>query len=329
MARWRRRAKEVALGIGRSNLREGPLPRDATPVINTIVTVSHTMEQTETDGTLLVAVGNIETAERLLDTATDIAADRSYDILLLYVVEVPAQVPLSEGTAFVDEEDRAVLSHAEELVEATGVPVESRIRYARNTATGIVGGAEEHDADLVVMGWRGRPPRRRVILGSYVDSVLRNAPCDVLVTRIRTPRAADVNGVLVPIASGPHTHLATELAGSIATRHDAHVTLMHVISENATDAEREDAAELLDQCKRLIEDVSVEQVIAESDHIAGRITDETAIHDVTILGASEQGLLRGKLLGTISESVGRNAAGTAMIAQRHPSTTSKRDGIDE
>jgi len=286
------------------------------------------MEQTEADGTLLVAVGNIETAERLLDTATDIAADRSYGISILYVVEVPAQIPLSEGKTFVDDDDRAVIDRAEELVESADIPVDSTIRYARDTATGIVGGAEEHGADLVLMGWRGRPPRRKIILGSYLDTVLRNAPCDVLVKRIRTPQADDIDAVLVPVATGPHTQFATETAGSVARRHDARVTLMHVLPEGATDDDHDAGKTLLEENEKLLEGVTVEHLLPESDHVSGRITDETGHHDVTIVGASEQGLIRRKLLGTVSESVGRNAAGTAMIAQRHSSATSKEDGSE-
>lgn len=295
--------------------------------INSLAEIGEHME--DTDGTLLVAVGNVETAERLLDTATDIAADQSYDILLTYVVEVTPQIPLSEGEALLEESDREVLEHAEAIVENAGVSVESRIRYSRDTATGIVGAADEYDTDLVLMGWRGRPPRRDIVLGSYLDRVLRNAPCDVLVKRIRTPQPEDVDSVLVPVAEGPHITLSASVAASIARRNDASVTLFHVLSGDATDTERETAERLLDGAEEPLEGVTVERKLVDGDHVAGQITDETAAHDVTILGASEQGLIRRKLLGTVSESVGRNAAGTPMIAQRHPSKASQDDSTSD
>ena len=287
------------------------------------------MDDTETDGTLLVAVGNARTSERLLDTATDIAADRSYRILIVHVVEVPAQIPLSEGDALLEEDDREVLARAEELVEGTDVPVDTVTRYTRDTATGIVSGAEEHGANLILMGWHGRPPRRDIVLGSYLDTVLRNAPCDVLVKRIRTPQADDVEAVLVPVANGPHARFATQVGGAIARHHDAQLTLLHVLSDDATDAERETGNELLERAEADLEGVSVERIVDEGDHISGRITDATTRHDVTILGASEQSLLRRKLIGTVSEAVGRNAAGTVMIAQRHPSATFREESLSE
>ena len=277
------------------------------------------MDDATTEGTLLVPVANLETADRLLDTAVDIARDRQYEILVTYVVEVPAQLPLSEGDNVLDDRDEDTLTHAETTVEEAGVPVDGRIRYARDTARGIVGAAVQYEADLALLGWRGRPPRRDIVLGSYVDTVLRNAPCDVLVKRIRTPQPEEIESVLVPVAPGSHTRVATELAGAIARQHAATVTLVHVLPEAATEADRDTATELLDEAAGALGEVDTTQTILESDHVSGGITDETASHDVTVLGASERSLLRKKLLGTVSDAVGRHGAGTVMIAQRHPS----------
>lgn len=284
-----------------------------------------TNDVADTDGTLLVAVANTETAERLLDTAIDVATDRSYGITIVYVVEVPPQIPLSQGDSVLEDDDENVLARAEDLVADAGVPTETRIRYARDTATGIVGGADEYGADLILMGWRGRPPRRDVVLGSYLDRVLRNAPCDVLVKRIRTPQPDDVRSVLVPVTRGVHNQFAREVAGSICRRHGASLTVCHVIPEDPTDEDRERGRALLDETARHLDGITVDQELLESDHVAGTITDRTADYDVTILGATEESLLRRKLLGTVSEAVGRHAAGTVMIAQRHPSRATEQD----
>ena len=42
------------------------------------------------------------------------------------------------------------------------------------------------DADLIVMGSRGRNAFMRVLLGSDAESVVKHAPCSVLVARSRT-----------------------------------------------------------------------------------------------------------------------------------------------
>ncbi|MWV65422.1 universal stress protein UspA [Halorubrum sp. JWXQ-INN 858] len=277
------------------------------------------MSSHDADGTVLVAVANAETADRLLPTAIDVASDRSSRIVITYVVEVPAQMPLSGGEEFLDDEDRAMLDRARATVDDAGIPVESRIRYVRNLATGIVSGAAEYGADLVLVGWRGRPARRNVVLGSYVDVVLRNAPCDVLVKRIRSPDPDRIDSILVPVSSGPHAGFATDIAGRLARQHDASITLVHVVPEDVADVDREAATALLDRVTGRIDDVAVERVVRESDHVSGALTDETTRHDVTVIGASEAGVIRRRLLGTVSEAVGRHAAGSVLIAQRHPS----------
>ncbi|MDG5819823.1 universal stress protein, partial [Natronococcus sp. A-GB7] len=158
-----------------------------------MTTTTHT---TDVDGTLLVPVANAETADRQLDTAIDIANDRSYRILLVYVLEVPAQLSLQDGRRYLlEDETEVMLEEAAASVESRGIPVDRRIRMARGVATGIVGAVDKYDVDAVLLGWRGRPPRRDIVLGSHLDKVLRDASCDVLVKRIKTP-TDDVESVL-------------------------------------------------------------------------------------------------------------------------------------
>lgn len=277
-----------------------------------------------TEGTLLVPVANTETAERLLDTAADVAADRSYRILLVYVVEVPSPTSLVDGGQhLLDDEDEELLDAAAALIDDRGIPVERRIRMARSVASGIVGAAEDHDVDAILMGWRGRPPRPNVALGSCVDVVLRNAPCDVLVKRIRTP-TSDVDSVLVPVAGGPHDEYAAETAAAIARTNDASVTLLHVFQPADPELSRDRARALLSERATAFDGVrSIERELVEADAVAGTITDRTTTHDVTLLGVSRGGLLRRTLLGTISEAVAGYAAGTVVLAKRHEPVPSR------
>jgi nucleotide-binding universal stress UspA family protein len=272
---------------------------------------------------LLVPVANAETADRLMDTAIDVASDRSLDVVLVHVVEVPAQMPLSEGTRLVDDEDEDLLRQAARTAREADLSVDRRIRLARDTATGIVGGAEEYGAATILMGWRGRPPRRDVVLGSYLDRVLKNAPCDVLVKRIRGP-TGPIDSVLVPVARGAHNELARETAASVARRNGASVLLLRVLPAGASEGDREDAWALLREARTPFDGVSeIDEGITESDHVAGAITDRTPEFDLTLLGATEEGLLRRKLLGIVSEGVGRHAENTVIIAQRPLSRTSR------
>jgi len=271
--------------------------------------------------TLLVPVANSETVARLLDTALDIARGRSMRIVVLHVVEVPPQLPLSAGGSLVPSDGKRgqFLNDAVERARDAGVRAESRVRYARDTATGIVGAVDGYGADALLLGWRGRPRRRDIILGSFLDRILGEAPCDVFVKRIRTPSRA-IDSILVPVAGGPHTELAVELAGTIASQHEATVHTLHVRHPAVNDSGDDDASSLLEHYGSLLTemDVDVESTTIRSEHVAGAITDETANHDLTILGTTRDPFLNRKLVGSVAEGVGRTAASSVMLARRAP-----------
>jgi nucleotide-binding universal stress UspA family protein len=54
----------------------------------------------------------------------------------------------------------------------------------------IVELAEELGADIIVVGSRGLGGFRRVLIGSVSDSVVRHAPCPVLIVREKEARRA-------------------------------------------------------------------------------------------------------------------------------------------
>ncbi len=272
-------------------------------------------------GTLLVPVANPETAARLLDTAIDIAHGQSMRIIVLHVFEVSPQVPLSEGASLIEDdgEEVQVLEDAVEQAADAGVSVESRMRYARDIATGIVGAVDVHDADALLVGWRGRPRRRDIILGSFLDRILGEAPCDVFVKRIRTP-SREIDSILVPVAGGSHCELAIELAGTIALQRDATVHLLHVTHPDADDSTQEDTSALLQNYDTSLSDIdiSVGSTTLRGDHVAGTITDETTNHDLTILGATRDPSLKRKLVGSVAEGVGRAAANSVILTRKAP-----------
>lgn len=126
---------------------------------------------TETSNqTLLVPVANPETAERSLDTTIDIAHGQLMRNVLSHVVKVPPQVPLSSGDSLIDDD-----VEEERLLNAA---VESRMRYARDVATGIVRAVEVRDTDAM-------------LVGSVAEDVGRAAASSVILPR-STPKDEDV-----------------------------------------------------------------------------------------------------------------------------------------
>jgi nucleotide-binding universal stress UspA family protein len=114
-------------------------------------------------------------------------------VTLVHAIDVAAPavvslaVPLGASWVPVPPEEMAAIREGaramiDDELERVGLPGTSRVVEARPAAA-IVEAARELDARLVVVGTRGRTGLARLTLGSVAESVVRDAPCSVLVTR--------------------------------------------------------------------------------------------------------------------------------------------------
>jgi len=279
-------------------------------------TVVHEKHPADRDYQILVPIANPDHAEQLMRTARDIAADKGGEILVVSVVALPEQTPLSEGREQATER-RDVLERAM-AVEAGGgdteVPVNGIVRVGHHVDQAILHTITQHDSDAVLLGWRGGKPRRRdVVVGSTVDVVIRQADCDVLVERIGD--GGDFESILLPTAGGPHARYAAEVARAIAHTTGATITVLQVVSPD--DRKGHELAEVsLDETARLLDDVDYETRLVEAEDVADAIVGASADYDLTIIGATREGILQQIVMGAIPETVGREAHSRVIMAKR-------------
>ncbi|WP_254522854.1 amino acid permease [Natrinema caseinilyticum] len=272
---------------------------------------------------ILVPIADPEHTEQLMRTARNVAADKNGEILVLSVVALPEQTPLTEGHEMVDER-RAIINEAMNVDVGGGdddIPVNGIVKIGHHVDDAILHTVTQHGSDAVLMGWRGRPARRRdVVVGSTVDTVVREADCNVLVERIGADGSVD--SILLPIAGGPHAKYAAEVARAIAHSTDATITVLQVV-EPDDEQNRELAAASLDEIGTILEDVPFETQLVEGADVADTIVDTSSDHDVTIVGATREGLFQQLVFGAIPETVGREADGTVIMAKRNLGITSR------
>jgi nucleotide-binding universal stress UspA family protein len=134
---------------------------------------------------LLVAVDHSEITERVLAAACDLAALSHGEVWVLHLRErevLPrAGLIASEST---DEAQAAVDAAVDELAKA-GVTAHGTVRNTifGHAAREIIEDAKEHDADVIVMGSRGRGDLTGLLLGSTAHKVIHLADRPVLVVR--------------------------------------------------------------------------------------------------------------------------------------------------
>jgi len=196
--------------------------------------------------------------------------------------------------------------------------VSGKIRIGHDVATAILNTTKQDDVDLVLMGWRGRSRRQDYVLGSNVDEVVTGARCDVLVERMGP--AGDVDSILVPTAGGPHAEFAAEIARAIARTTGARV---HVIyAQSPGDSNNSHGDSVVASTMDVLEDVESTGEVIEGGDVTETIVAESADHDLTVIGASREGLLQQLVFGAIPEAVGERAECTVIMAKRNLGITS-------
>jgi nucleotide-binding universal stress UspA family protein len=139
---------------------------------------------------IVVGTDGSATAERAVDAAGGIARLTGGSVHVVAAYRPVRVVAVADGATatptWFGEEERAaaeeVAAAAADRLTAQGIAVMPVARVGE-AAEVLLAVADEFDADLLVVGTRGRGGARRARLGSVTDRVLQHAPCAVHVAR--------------------------------------------------------------------------------------------------------------------------------------------------
>jgi nucleotide-binding universal stress UspA family protein len=206
------------------------------------------------------------------------------------------------------------------------------VAAAGDASTTIVEQALSTGADLIVMGTHGRRGFKRLLLGSVTETVLREAPCPVLVVppaaQRATPDTVAFKRIICPIDFSPSALLALGFALDLARQADGRVTLLHVVEwlaedEPQTSADfnvpeyrRHMAADARQRMRLLIADESRTWVDIDDVMVFGRAhreilrAAEAKPADLIVMGAQGRGGVGLALFGSTTQQVVRGAQPT-------------------
>jgi APA family basic amino acid/polyamine antiporter len=132
--------------------------------------------------TIVVPVLRTAESEEALVAAARLAAERGSTVAVVYVLEVPLDLPLDADLPGQEAEAEDVLDSAQAFVESYGVRAVSRLVRARSAGPAIVEEAERRSAELIILGApRVKGRRGKPIFGRTVDYVLKHSPTRVLI----------------------------------------------------------------------------------------------------------------------------------------------------
>ncbi|MDS0477139.1 universal stress protein [Natrinema sp. 1APR25-10V2] len=278
------------------------------------------MGNTSKSRPILVAVGNPDHAEQLVRTAGDLARVTDGLVQIVSVIAKPHDSPFSLYTddTIIEQysgTSREMLNKAAN-VAPDDVTVTSELIVGRSVADGVLTAVGQTNALALVVGWQERKRRTDAVLGSTIDRLIERTPCDLYVERIGQ-EANSVDSILLPVAGGPHVRPAASVAKAIAVRNDAAV---HVFSVAATDTATETAREHIADAKMKLEEapgppIQMESVIHDGDDITEGIVEAAIDHDVIVFGATRQGALHRRLVGSVPRSVVHQTDRTVLLAR--------------
>jgi nucleotide-binding universal stress UspA family protein len=133
---------------------------------------------------LLVAVDDSEVSGRVIAAAKDMASLSKGKVWVLHVREREfGRLGLTPSEP--DEEAQQVVGEGIDALIQAGIDAQGEVREAvfGQAAREIVNDAKKHDADIIIMGSRGRNELTALVLGSTAHKVIHLTDRPVLVVR--------------------------------------------------------------------------------------------------------------------------------------------------
>jgi amino acid transporter/nucleotide-binding universal stress UspA family protein len=284
----------------------------AVPVVHTelpVFTVS------PCDFHILVPVANEKTVEQLQRFAVRMAKSYSADITALNVIQVPAQLPPSEGRKYVDSA-RSLLGKAIEVAEQENIPVYSLVKLTHNIPKAIIETCEERKIDLMVLGWEGKRPAHDRVFGTITDEIILNTVCDIALV-CRSPADKEINRILIPVSSIKYAILSLKIAEAILKQNSTPIVLFHATYQDDITGVEQKYREELQKLKEVIDPDRYNIVIKKTQSVTEAILSETQRHDLIIMGAPEEGLVRRALFGDLPVQVARETDVPIILTKKY------------
>ncbi len=230
---------------------------------------------------VMIPIANPKNVQILVDMAKKLSPMDSTAMELLHMVPVPDQLALTDAESYMVEGKEGLLK-ASGMLE--GFPSSTTIKYCRNIARGIIFTAKDKHMTLIVMGWHGKQSSTMFSIGSTLDPVICQAPCNVIITKDDIPNRT-YSSILVPLFGNVNDALAMKTAEYLLPKEGGTITALYFNSV------RMRPGHIHSILNRIISNpnIKIREIASNSkhrDHVK-TILEKTVLHDLVILGITE------------------------------------------
>jgi chloride channel protein, CIC family len=272
------------------------------------------------EGRILVPLANPDTMAGLLQIAAAIGKAERYELELLQVISVPRhchpmQTPVRSTLS------RRLLRQAQALTQRLPISVHTQIRVGTDVASAILDTIQDRHIDLLIMGWDGQSSGNDIIFGTVVDTIIQEAPCDLLLVKFPAkPQPLRFQRWLIPLGGGANAQRALDLLPGLTQLAHAEQQLQIRLCQVFPCAQPSPDTTLLDhhvqRLKPKFED-AISQISLCSESVAEAIIDLARAEqdDVIMLGASQSSLLQQMVRGNIPATIAQKSDCTIILAK--------------
>ncbi len=271
--------------------------------------------QAEVPPSVVVALNNPDNIETLIDLAITIAGRKNHKIMAITVIDIPRQMPIHEGIKFRNHKE-PLLKKAVKYAQSSGIEIDTDIVIAHNPQDGILAAAERHNASTLIMGWKGYTNAKDKIFGEIADTVIRLAPCDLLLFKISDSQKFE--NCLFPTAGGPNAKLAATILRDMAEKSDMKITATYVVPESSDDDKKRMGEKRIDETmQNLHKDLKYEKKVIKSGSVPAGIAKESMNYDLLVIGAAKEPVFSKMLFGEIPEKVARYSPSSVLVVKKY------------
>ncbi len=255
--------------------------------------------------------------DRTLELAVSLAEQWDGDVILVNPVVRPSGTAFDgSGELLNEHRDAAKQMLQTSLDPATDVQTEGTARVGRSVSAIVSETTNDFSAGAVLLD--------EIASAASPNPLGRNLPaqlagcvdCDVF-TVGGNHASQSISSVLVPVAGGPHSGLAVDVARSVAQSYGAWVELLHVPETGEDDRRLADADEYVSAARdRLGEFDDVDTWVLEADDPTAAIIEQSKYYDVTVMGAPQKSRLREFVFGSTVGEVRSSAHNSVVTVER-------------
>ncbi|OGS49619.1 MAG: hypothetical protein A3K65_09960 [Euryarchaeota archaeon RBG_16_68_12] len=253
------------------------------------------------------------TDRAIIDFAALVASVEDADVTVLNVIEVPPTLPLNAIDREYILEVRIALGRLARRASEAGVRSKGRAVVSHEVSAAVLETVKDEEVNLLIAGWKGAWRRGRV-LGTNVDRLVQEAPCDVVVFKAAGLKER-IETILVMNAPEWHVSYATGYAILLAKKHGARITLYSAAQSEAELAqERAYSDRLARMCAT--HGVPYETKFAKVRSIVDAVVEEAKGYDLLVVGASSEWRLTQFAFGAMQDQIARRAQGPVLMVRK-------------